>query len=114
APCRSSPGSGGSPAPSAAISPASTCSQPRAYSLPASSIVTSQQFSRITGSPHRQRDELEAVDVDEPAVGQLQARDHREREEREQLEGRLDRAAEVACGGDDRAAPAHDLVERRV
>ena len=31
-----------------------------------------------------------------PAVGQLQARDHRQREERQQLERRLDRAAELA------------------
>ena len=41
-----------------------------------------------------QRDELEAVDVDEPAVGDLQARDHGEREERQRQERRRPRPAE--------------------
>ena len=44
-----------------------------------------------------QRHELEAVDVDEPLVGELQRRDHREREERQVLERRLERAAELAA-----------------
>ena len=41
-----------------------------------------------------ERDELEAVDVDEPAVRDLQLRDHRERQERECEERRRARPAE--------------------
>ena len=47
---------------------------------------------------HLQRNDLEAVDVDEPAVGDLQRRDHREREERERQERRRARPAERGRG----------------
>ena len=92
-----------SPLPAATTRPSSICSQPERCSVPASSIVTTQQLVRISD---RQRDELEPVDVDEAAVGQLQAGDHREREEREVLERRIERAAERARGLDDRRATA--------
>ena len=42
-----------------------------------------------------ERDELEAVDVDEPAVGDLQVRDHREPEERQREERRRAGPAEL-------------------
>src|SRR4249919_3561384 len=61
-----------------------------------------------------QRDELEAVDVDEPAVGDLQAGDHRESEERQRLEGRRVLAAERARGLDACLARLDDLRQRRV
>ena len=61
-----------------------------------------------------QRHELEALDVDEAAVGDLQRRDHREREERQRLERRAQLAAERRRRVDAaRGSPRH-LVERRV
>src|SRR4249919_838244 len=59
-----------------------------------------------------ERDELEAVDVDEPAVGDLQAGDHREGEERQRLERRRVLAAERAGGLDAGLARLDDLGER--
>ena len=38
------------------------------------------------GASESERDELEALDVDEPAIGDLQRRDHRERQERQHLD----------------------------
>ena len=62
----------------------------------------------------RERDELEAVDVDEPVIGDLQARDHREREERERLERRLDLRPERVHRGDRRLARLDHVGERPV
>ena len=54
----------------------------------------------------RERDELEAVDVDEPAIGDLQRRDHREREEGERLDRLGEGHAERADGSGERPARA--------
>ena len=43
-------------------------------------------FPALVG-PYGERDELEAVDVDEAEVGDLQRRDHRQGEEGQHLEG---------------------------
>jgi hypothetical protein len=58
------------------------------------------------GAPQVTRDQLEPVHVDEPAVGELQVRDHREGQER-QLEERL---LERAPHGPDRRAQGPQRV----
>ena len=61
-----------------------------------------------------ERDELEAVDVDEAAVGDLQARDHRQAEERQRQERRRAGPAERARGVVAGEALLDHLRERRV
>ena len=86
-------------------------SQPRSCSPSSSSIVTTCALARITQPPvGRARSGRRRP----AAVGQLQLRDHRQGEEGQQLERRIDRAAELSRGGDERAAALDDLVERRV
>ena len=68
----------------------------------------------LTPPPDGERDELEAVDVDEPAVRDLQMGDHREREEREGEERRRARPAERVRSLVARAALRDHVGERRV
>src|ERR671919_1817784 len=57
-----------------------------------------------------ERDELEAVDVHQAAIGDLQLRDHGEGEEGHGLEGRLEPAAERSRCLHARSALLHDLI----
>ena len=61
-----------------------------------------------------ERNELEPVDVDQPAVGELQRRDHGQREEGQVLERRFERAAELAGRGGELVRARDHLLERRV
>src|SRR4029077_7022718 len=89
--------------------------EPGSRPKPGSTAGMSSSSEPGSGSRrNRQWHELEAVDVDEPAVGQLQAGDHREREEREMLERRVELAAKPARGLDHCARRGDDLLERRV
>ena len=69
---------------------------------------------RVEATHSLERDELEAVDVDEPAVGDLQARDHREREERQRQERCRARPAEPRGRLVARPALLDHLGQRRV
>ena len=66
------------------------------------------------GVRHLERDELEAVDVDEAAVRDLQVRDHREREEREREERRRSGPAQCVRRVVAGAALRDHLGERRI
>ena len=56
-----------------------------------------------------ERHELEALDVDQAAVGDLQRRDHRQRQEGQCRERRLDLDAEVVAASDAVVAAAREL-----
>src|SRR5919198_5444954 len=62
----------------------------------------------------RQRRDLEAVDIDEAAVGDLQLRDHGEGEEAHRLKGRRIRATERFRRLDARARRLDHLDQRRI
>ena len=82
-----SPLSGSAPAPTSRTKPSSTRSQPPACSRPR---VVERHDVRVgvEGAHTSSGTSSNAVDVDEAAVRDLQARDHRERQEGEQLERR--------------------------
>jgi len=60
-----------------------------------------------------QIDDLEAVDVDQAVVGDLERGDHREGQESERVKGRLERAAQRPGGSREGPALGHHLVGRR-
>ena len=85
----------------------------RAAVLDAVTAAT-RALARARRLARRQRHDLEALDVHQPAVGDLQRRDHRQREERERHERRLDRDAEVAQQRVQVLEAGDDLLDRPV